>query len=108
MYTVDIHKYKETIKEAIYELDVAIDFGKREKDHLVKVITGYGSTGGTHKIKTNVLEYLKDKKNKGIKDFIISSDLVNHTGNFFEFKYLSIIPDDEKRSGNPGVIFIVV
>ena len=38
MYTVDIHKYKENRDSAIEELKIAISFGKREKDHCVKVM----------------------------------------------------------------------
>lgn len=108
MYQVDIHKYKETVKDALYELNVSISFGKREKDHLVKVITGYGSSGGTHKIKTAVISYLEEKKGHGIKDYILGDDLINHSPKFFSFKYLDCIPESEKRALNPGVIYIIV
>lgn len=108
MYRVDIHKYKETVEDAIYELEQAISFGKREKDHLVVVITGYGSKGGTHKIKTRVLTYLEEKKGHGIKDYIVGSDFLNHGPKFFSFKYLDRIPNEEKMKGNPGEIYIIV
>ena len=108
MYRVDIHKYKETVSDAIYELEQAISFGKRDKDHLVMVITGYGSSGGTHKIKDAVVSYLEEKKGHGIKDYIVGSDLVDHGPKFFSFKYLDVIPEREKRHGNPGCIFIIV
>ncbi len=108
MYTVDIHKYNENSNSAIEELKIAISFGKREPDHCVKVIVGYGSSGGTHIIKTHVLAYLEEKKGHGIKDYILSSDLHDYTPKFFTFKYSHLIPDSEKRVGNSGVIYIIV
>lgn len=108
MYTVDIHKYNENRKSAIEELKIAISFGKREADHCVKVIVGYGSSGGTHIIKNEVLSYLEEKKGHGIKDYILSSDLYDYTPKFFTFKYSHFIPDSEKRVGNSGVIYIIV
>lgn len=108
MYSVDIHKYKESVNNAIYELEVAISIGRKDKDHLVKVITGYGSSGGTHKIKTAVIEYLESKKNHGIKDFIIGSDLFNYNEKFYSFKYHHRIPKEEKMHQNPGVIYVIL
>lgn len=108
MYTVDIHKYKETVDAALYELKEAIPFGKREKDHVLKVITGYGSKGGTHKIKTAVLAYLEEKIGHGIKGYISGDDLLNHTEKYFRFKYLGLIPQEEKMYPNKGCIYIIV
>lgn len=108
MYTVDIHKYGQTIPEALYELKEAISMGKHDKDHVVKVICGYGSSGGTHKIKTQVLAYLEEKKGHGIKDYILGNELVDYSVKFFSFKYLDRIPKEEKIHGNPGVIYIIV
>lgn len=108
MFTVDIHKYNKSVDNAIYELKEAIALGKRDKDHLVKVITGYGSSGGTHKIKTKVLVYLDENLGHGIKDYISGDDLLNHTDRFFKFKYLGVLPKEEKQYPNPGCIYIIV
>lgn len=109
MYTSDIHSHKETIKEAIYELDIALQFARKEKDRLLCIITGYGSKGTSHKIKTeieNVLnEYLKLNK---IKGFLIGSDIDMFNDKYQKFIYKDRIPKKDKMIKNPGAIYIAV
>lgn len=107
MYTIDIHSNGESVLTAIDMLKEAFNFGKKDKDKLLCVITGYGSSGKTHKIKTAVLEYLESNKGKSFKDYIIGSDLDIFSLKYQSFKYGSRIPDSEKRLKNPGVIYII-
>lgn len=109
MLTVDIHKYKASVKNALEELDVYIGLARKDKDRLLSVIVGYGSTGGTHKIKTGVLDKLEEYKNKGfIKDYILGSELDLFSPKYLSFKYKERIPTSEKRECNPGKVYIVL
>jgi hypothetical protein len=109
MYTVDIHSNKETKEIAKSELDIAISFARKDKDKLLKVIVGYGSKSNKHIIKTYILEYLLELKDKSqIKDYIEGENLDIFNPKYMNFKYGYRIPDFEKRTKNPGVIYIIL
>lgn len=108
MYTLDIHSCGETIPVAISKLETGLSFARRDKDKLLCLITGYGSTGKTHKIKTAVLEYLEENKGKKFKDYILGSDLDIFFVKYQSFKYGNRIPESEKRLKNPGCIYIIL
>ena len=106
MYSLDIHSNKETVEQALYQLDIAIKLGKREKDKIIELIVGYGSKGGTHKIRTAVIEKLEEyKSNKRIKDYI-TGDLIDFGAKHIEF--LKAAPEfyNLKKTANKGVIYI--
>lgn len=109
MYTADIHSNFETVKEAIYNLDIAISFARKEKDKLLCLIIGYGSKGTKHKIKTEILnklnEYLDNKK---IKGYLVGSEIDIFNGNYQKFIYKDRIPEKDKIIKNPGAIYIAV
>lgn len=109
MYTIDIHSNKENIEIAKEELNEAIKLARKTKERVIAAIVGYGSISGKHRIKSNMLlhlDYLKEKKN--IKDYIVGSDLDLFNPIYLNFKYQSLIPDSEKRSKNPGIIYIIL
>lgn len=109
MYKIDIHSNKETVDSALYMLDLAIKFGKKEKDRLVCVITGYGSKGTSHKIQISTIERLEELKNKNvIKDFIKGSNLDIFDRAYQSFKGRGKIPDIDMKIRNPGAIYILV
>ena len=109
MYTADIHSNKETVKDAIYELDIALSFARKEKDKLLCLITGYGSKGTSHKIKSEILiileEYIKDNK---IKGFLLGSDIDMFNYKYQKFIYKDRIPKKDKIIKNPGAIYVAV
>ena len=57
MISRDIHYGKPTVVNALEHLDIFLKDVKRE-EKIVEVITGYGSTGGSSKIKNAVIKYL--------------------------------------------------
>ena len=57
MLTRDIHSNNETVSVALYELKVSIDLTRHDRDKLLCLITGYGSSGKTHKIKTAIRKH---------------------------------------------------
>ena len=109
MYTKDIHSNKETVKDALYELEVSIKMAKRDKDKILCLITGYGSHNTSHKIKTAIEERLDEYLKTGfIKAWLTGNEL-----DIFNLKYQSFpnrdrIPEKDKYIKNPGVIYISV
>ena len=106
MYKLDIHSNKETVEQALYQLDVAIKLAKKEKDKLLELVVGYGSSGGTHKIRTAVVEKLDEYiKNNRIKGYI-SGENVDFGA--LHIKFLKVAPEfyNIEKSANKGVIYI--
>lgn len=109
MLTRDIHSSMETVNTALYDLDISIKLGKKEKDKLVCLIVGYGSKGNSHKIKTACLAKLDELvRNNTIKDYIVGSNLDIFSSVYQNFKYKDRIPESEKTKKNPGAIYIIV
>ena len=55
MYTVDVHSNKETTKVAIDMLEASLEFGRKDKDRVICLITGYGSKSGHGRIKEAII-----------------------------------------------------
>ena len=108
MLSRDIHFGKPSVISALEHLDIFIKSAKgREK--IIEVITGYGSTGKSHKIKNAVLERLDELKKTGyIKDFICGNELDIFNTKYQKFKHRNLLPEDEKRILNAGKVFIVL
>lgn len=108
MYTVDIHYSGATRQSARYNLDESIIIARRQPDKLLCLIVGRGN-GGTHKIKTEIIEVLCEyKASNKIKDFICGSDLEMFSSAFMNFKFRDRIPDIEKKKKNAGAIYVVL
>lgn len=108
MLSRDIHYRKPTVDNALDHLNVFLKSVKG-KEKIVEVITGHGSTGGTHKIKTATIEYLEELKNKGyIRDYIVGNELDIFNPKYQKFTFKNLIPEAEKRKLNPGSIFVVL
>ena len=109
MRTTDMHSDSENQARIKYELENEIRFAKRESDKLLCIISGYGSTGGTHKIRNYLIELLDEyKSTKRIKDYILGEDI-----DIFNVKYQSFIgkekiPESIKKSHNKGIILVSV
>ena len=108
MITKDIHSNKETVNDALYLLDLYIKEAKRDKDKILCLITGYGSKGCTHKIRTSIIERLEEYKNKNrIKAFILGVDID------YGEKYIAFLKSaprfyNVQKERNNGVIYIAL
>ena len=108
MLSRDIHYGKPSVINAIEHLELFLKSAKRS-EKIVEVITGYGSTGKTHKIKSAVIDYLDElKQKKYIKDFIWGNELDIFCSKYQKFPYKNLIPEIEKQSLNRGKVFIVL
>ena len=73
------------------------------------MITGYGSSGGSKKIKIETIKYLDELvKTKYIKDFIWVNEIDIFNSKYQNFKYKSLIPAVEKIKQNSGSVFIIL
>lgn len=106
MYTVDIHSNKETVKEAIGLLEASFQFGRKDKDKVICLITGYGSKSGHGRIKSGVIEYLDSIKGIRIKDYLLGNEIDIFNKRYQECKYKDRLPKEEKNKTNSGVIYI--
>ncbi len=106
MYTVDIHSNKETTKDAISMLEASIPFGRKDKDRILCLITGYGSTSGHGRIKETIIEILNSWVGSKIKDYLIGSELDIFNKRYQNCKYKDKLPKEESRYPNPGKIYI--
>lgn len=88
------------------------DIVKNEKSAF-KILTGYGSTGGSSSSKQSALKSLRNMKKQGlIKGYCpgeVKNQLLNQTSPFLETKsmYESVLKSDPDF-GNDGIIFVFV
>ena len=109
MRMYDIHNNNQNKDTVKYELDKEIKSTKRESDRLLYLIVGYGSSGGSHKIKNYVIEYLDLYIKSGlIKDYIIGSDIDIFNSKYQAFKGREKLPENVKKERNPGAIIVLV
>lgn len=109
MYTRDIHQPSTTVEMALYDLKQTLILARKQKDKVLCLIVGHGSKGGSHKIKTAVLEELEQMKNKNqIRGFIIGSDLDIFSVAYQQLNGKEEIPENCKRRKNPGEIFVLI
>ena len=108
MISRDIHYGKPTVVNALEHLDLFLKEVKRS-EKIVEVITGYGSTGGSSKIKNAVLIRLEEyKESKYIKDYICGNELDIFNPKYQNFKYRMLLTEEIKRIKNQGAIYIIL
>lgn len=108
MISRDIHYGKPTVYNAIEHLKLFLKDVKRS-EKIVEVITGYGSSSGSCKIKNEAIKYLEELKEISyIKDYICGNDLDIFSLKYQNFKYKSLISEDVKKRCNPGAIYIIL
>lgn len=108
MLSRDIHYGKPTTYNAIEHLKLFLQNVKKS-EKIVEVITGYGSSGGSSKIKNATKKYLDELiKNKYIKDYIWGNEIDIFNSKYQNFKYKSLIPDVERNKRNSGSVFIIL
>lgn len=109
MFTRDLHLKNETVQTALYNLKETILLARNTKEHVVCLIVGYGSTGGTHKIKTAVLVQLEELKNKHqIKDYIEGNDLDIFNPRYQMLKGKEWLDKEALQRKNKGEIFVLL
>lgn len=108
MLSRDIHYGRPTVANALEHLDLFLKDVKRS-EKIVEVITGYGSTGGSSKIRNAVINRLEEYKEKNyIKDYICGNEIDIFNYKYQNFKYRSLLTEDIKRQQNKGAIYIIL
>ena len=106
MYTVDLHLKNETVETACYNLMETIKLARATRERVLCLIVGYGSTGGTHKIKTAVLERLSELQSKNqVKGFIEGNEIDMFNPKYLSLKNHEFIP---KGNYNKGEIIVIL
>ena len=108
MRSRDIHFGKPTVANALEHLEIFLKEVKR-CEKIVEIITGYGSTSGSSKIKNAVILRLEELKSTNyVKDYICGNELDIFNSKYQNFKYRNLLTEDIKKSRNPGAIYIVL
>lgn len=108
MLSRDIHYGKPTVANALEHLELFIRDSKRS-EKIVEVITGYGSSGGSCKIRNAVTLKLVEYKEKNyIKDFIFGNEIDIFNSKYQNFKYKTLLPEELKIIQNKGAVYIVL
>jgi len=104
----DLHPKGAKVDDAVAMLDRIVS-RERGRHGMFAVVTGYGSSGGTAKIKTAVLaecrQYRSRNHIRGFLDGEKAGDMFSSEA--LAFPRYAEIPVAYKRSGNPGVVIIV-
>ena len=103
----DLHEPGMYVDDALAKLDRVIS-ARRSQGSLFAVVTGYGSQGGTSKIKTAVLaacrKYLRQNHIRGYLDGEKAADMFSPE--FLAFPNAAGIPAQYRRTANPGIVLI--
>ena len=106
----DLHERGMRVDDALVRLDRLIARARAGGPPCFAVITGYGSSGGTSRIKDAVLaacrRYREQCHIRGFLDGDKTGDIFSEA--FLAFPAASLLPARHRRSPNPGVVFICV
>ena len=106
----DIHGRGMRVDEALSELERIISSARSSGPKMFAVVTGYGSSGGTSRIKDAVLgacrRYLRLNHIRGFVAGEKAADILSPE--FLAFSDAASIPVGYRRSPNPGVVIISV
>ena len=98
------------VDDATSELERLVSWARSGGARVFGVVTGYGSSGGTSRIKSAVLsacrKYLRENHIRGFLDGEYAGDIFSKQ--FLAFPDCGLIPIGYKRSPNPGIVFIAV
>ena len=101
----DLHTSGMLVDDALAKMERVISFNR---GRLIALVTGYGSTGGTSRIKNAVLKrcrhYVKIGHLKGCIDGEKAGDMFSDE--FLAFPNAAEIPAIYCRTANPGVVII--
>ena len=106
----DLHPRGARVDDAVAQLNRIVSAARGGGASVFAVITGYGSTGGTARIKGAVLaacrRYLRQNHIRGFLDGEYAGDMFSPQ--FLAFPETARIPNFYKRFPNPGIVFICV
>ena len=109
MYTVDLHQKDATVSSAIENMKQSLKLCRHTKEKVVCFIVGYGSTGGTHKIKTAILEELdKLMQAHQIKGFILGSEIDIFNPKYQNLKGREYLDKECHNRKNPGEVIVTL
>lgn len=106
----DLHPRGMHVDEALSDLDRLISRARGQGAQVFAVVTGYGSTGGTNRIKESVLEacriYKRQNHIRGFLDGEYAGDMFS--SEFLAFPDAALLPTYYKKCPNPGIVIIAV
>ena len=106
----NLHERGMRVDDALAKLERVVSSARAHGPKLFAVVTGYGSSGGTSRIKSAVLDacrrYRRQNHIRGFLDGEAAADFF--TQEFFAFPAAASIPPRYRRSPNPGIVFICV
>jgi hypothetical protein len=106
----DLHPRGAHVDDALAALNRIVSQARAGGPSLFAVITGYGSSGGTSRIKQSVLaacrRFLAQNHIRGYLDGELAGDVFSPECLAFPDSFR--IPPSYRRSPNPGIVFIAV
>ena len=106
----DIHRRGMYVDDAVSELDRLISRARASGVKVFAVVTGYGSSGGTSRIKSAVLaacrRYRRLNHIRGFLDGELAADIFSPQS--LSFPDSALIPVEYRRCPNPGMVFIAI
>ena len=106
----DLHPRGARVDDALARLERIVSSARGGGPRLFAVVTGYGSSGGTAKIKGAVLaacmRYKWQRHIRGFLDGEFAGDMFSPQ--YMAFPDAALLPPSTRRSPNPGVVYICV
>lgn len=106
----DLHPAGARVDDAVAKLDRIVSSARNGGPPLFAVVTGYGSSGGTARIKSAVIaacrRYVKERHIRGFLDGEFAGDILSPQS--LAFPESGRLPASCRRSPNPGVVYICV
>ena len=106
----DLHGKGMLVDDALARLDRIVSAARANGPSIFAVVTGYGSSGGTSRIKSAVLaacrKFKRQNHIRGYLDGEFAGDIFSPQ--FLDFPDAASIPARYHRSPNPGIVFIQV
>ena len=106
----DLHANGMRVDDALARFDRIVSAARNGGDKVFAVVVGYGSTGGTSRIKTALLDackkYIRQNHIRAFLDGEYAGDMFSPQ--FMAFPDFPQIPIQYRRCPNPGMIFVSV
>ena len=106
----DLHPAGARVDDAVARFNRLVSEARGGSARAFAVITGYGSSGGTSRIKSAVLaacrKYVRQNHIRGYLDGEYAGDIFSPQ--YLSFPDAALIPVFYKRFPNPGLVFVCV
>ncbi len=104
----DLHGRGMRVDDALAEFERLVSAARGGGPKLFAVVTGYGSSGGTSRIKSAVLAacrtYRRQNHIRGFLDGEFAGDMFSEP--FLAFPDAASLPAHYQRTPNPGLVFV--